>query len=59
LVLIFKALRIIRKAVQKLFSRLFVVALGIVLQLAWLFLVLYQFSAQHTFANVIVTALFM
>ena len=59
MVLIFKALRIIRKAVQKLFSRLFVVALGIVLQLAWLFLVLYQFSAQHTFANVIVTAIGM
>lgn len=55
--LIFNALRIIRKIVQKLFSRLFVVALGIVLQIAWLFLVLYQFSAQHTFANVIVTVL--
>ncbi len=53
---ILKALRIIRKAVQKLFSRLFVVALGIILQLLWLFLVLYQFSVQHTFANVIVTA---
>ena len=56
MVLILQALRIIRKAVQKLFSRLFVVALGIILQIAWMFLVLYQFSAQNAFINIIVTA---
>ncbi len=55
--LLLKALRVIRKAVQKLFSRLFVVALGILLQFTWLFVVLYQFSAKHTFANIVVTAL--
>ena len=55
--ILLKALRIIRKAVQKLFSRLFVVALGILLQFVWLFMVLYQFSASHTFANIVVTAL--
>ncbi len=56
MVWILKALRIIRKAVQKLFSRMFVVALGILLQLTWLFVVLYQFSAQYTFVNVMITA---
>ena len=57
MVWILKALRIIRKAVQKLFSRMFVVALGILLQLTWLFVVLYQFSAQYTFVNVMITAI--
>lgn len=59
MIFLMKALRIARKVVQKLFSRLFVVALGIIIQVVWLFMVLYQFSAQHTFANVVVTALGM
>lgn len=52
-----KALRIVRKIIQKLFSRLFVVALGIMIQLVWLYMVLYQFSIQHTFANLFVIVL--
>ncbi len=55
MVWILKALRIIRKTVQKLFSRMVVVALGILLQLVWLFAVLYQFSEQYRFANIVVT----
>ena len=50
-----KILRMIRHAVQKLFSRMFVVGLGILIQLAWLFCVLYSFSAQFTFANLMMT----
>ena len=55
--LLMKALRIVRKIIQKLFSRLFVVALGIMIQLVWLYMVLYQFSIQHTFANLFVIVL--
>lgn len=52
-----RALRIVRKAIQKLFSRLFVAGLGILIQFAWMYIVLYQFSAQSAFANMIVTIL--
>lgn len=55
--LLMKVLRIVRKIIQKLFSRLFVVALGIMIQLVWLYMVLYQFSIQHTFANLFVIVL--
>ncbi len=55
--LFMRALRIVRKAIQKLFSRLFVAGLGILIQFAWMYIVLYQFSAQSAFANMIVTIL--
>lgn len=55
--LLMKSLRIVRKIIQKLFSRLFVVALGIIIQFGWLFLVLYQFSIQNTFINIFITVL--
>lgn len=53
--MLMKILRMIRHAVQKLFSRMFVVGLGILIQLAWLFCVLYSFSAQFTFVNLMMT----
>lgn len=52
-----KVLHFFRHAVQKLFSRMFVVGLGILIQFLWLFCVLYSFSAQFTFANLLMTIL--
>lgn len=50
-----KTLRFFRHAIQKIFSRMFVIGLGIVIQFLWLFAVLYSFSIQYTFANIILT----
>ncbi len=47
------ALRFCRHIIQQLFSRLFVVGLGIIIQFVWLFLFIYQFSIQYRFANLI------
>ncbi len=52
-----KILRFLRHVVQKIFSRVIVVGLGILIQFAWLFFVLYQFSVQYSFANMLLEIL--
>lgn len=52
-----KTLRFLRHVVQKIFSRLIVVGLGILIQFTWLFLVVYQFSIQYNFVNLLLEIL--
>lgn len=42
---------------QKLTSRMFIVALGILFQFTWIFMAVYQLSAQYTFANLVLDIL--
>lgn len=52
-----KTLRFLRHVVQKIFSRLIVVGLGILIQFTWLFVMLYQFSIQYSFVNILLEIL--
>lgn len=44
-------MRLIKKISSILFSRLFIVAIAIILQFGWLFLTLYRFTIDFTFVN--------
>lgn len=47
-------MRLIKKISSMLFSRLFIVAVAILLQFGWLFLTLYRFSISYTFLNIVI-----
>lgn len=47
-------MRQLKKISSIIFSRVFIVAMAIVLQFGWLFLTLYRFSISYTFLNIII-----
>ena len=48
-----EAKEMIKRISSIIFSRVFMVAVAILLQLGWLFVILYGFSINSTFANII------
>lgn len=52
-----KEVRVMKKILKLLFSRLFIVFLAIAVQFFWLFIMLYRFSGQYSYVNAFVEVL--
>lgn len=48
-----RGIRMLKAVLQKIFSRMVVTGLAILIQVLWLFFMLYEFSLQYTFANLL------